>query len=234
MRTALITGATGGLGSELARGLDSRGYRVIVHYFKNSIKAEALLRELKNSPIPFQADLSRAEDVKKALPFIKGSIDSLDLIINNASITKDSLMLRLSEEDWDRVISVNLTGAFNIVKTFTPLMVSSGGGHIINITSLSGLRGRPGQAAYSASKAALVGFSLSLARELSVYNIKVNSLIPGYLPTGMGLRAERAMEKAREESLLKRLSNPSAVVEFVDFLVRQDITGQTFSIETRI
>ncbi len=234
MRVALITGATGGLGKCLAEGLDQRGFRVVAHYFSNHEALSELKEKLKNQPLTVQADLSREAEVEKMAAELKGKLDRLDLIVNNASVTRDALLLRLSEKDWDRVMAVNLKGAFHVVKHLTPLMISSGGGHIINITSLSGLKGRTGQAAYAASKSALIGFTLSLARELSVYNIKVNNLVPGYLPTGMGLKSKKAMQRAREESLLGRLSNPESVAEFIAFVSEQEITGQTFCLETRV
>ncbi|NOX20279.1 MAG: SDR family NAD(P)-dependent oxidoreductase [Nitrospirae bacterium] len=234
MRVALVTGASGGLGSALASGLDRMGFRVIIHYHSNVEAASGLAKRLKNSPILIRADLSNYEEVKGASEKLRAETDRLDLIVNNASITHDALLLRLKESEWDRVVKVNLKGAFNTVKHFCPLMIESGGGHIINISSFSGLRGKAGQAAYASTKAALIGFSLTLARELSGYNIKVNTIVPGYLPVGMGARAEEAMKRARLDSLLDSLSNTERVVEFIGFLIKHDITGQVFCLESRI
>jgi len=234
VRVALITGATGGLGQYLAMGLDKKGYRVIIHYFRNKQTAEMLRSQLRNSPLTFQADISSETEVARMASEFKEKVNRLDLLINNASVTRDALLLRLNEKDWDMVMAVNLRGVFNMVKHFSPFIISAGGGHIVNITSISGIKGRAGQAAYSASKSALSGFTLSLAKELSVYNIKVNNLVPGYLPTGMGIRSKTAIQKAKEESLLGRLSDPASVADFIAFLAGQEITGQTFCLETRV
>ncbi len=234
MRVALITGATGGLGQYLAEGLDQKGYRVIIHYFRNKQTAEKLKSKLRNDPMILQADIASEEEVAKMASEFKKTVNRLDLLVNNASITRDALVLRLDEKDWDLVMAVNLRGAFNMVKHFSPFIISSGGGHIINISSYSAIRGRAGQTAYSASKSALTGFTLSIAKELSVYNIKVNNIVPGYLPAGMGIKSKKAIERAKEESLLGRLSNPASVTDFVAYLTEQEITGQTFCLETRI
>jgi 3-oxoacyl-[acyl-carrier protein] reductase len=158
----------------------------------------------------------------------------LDVLINNAGISRDALLVRLDEADWDQVLKVNLRGCLNTARAFVPLLEAAGGGHIINISSRSGLSGRAGQAAYSASKAALLGLTLSLAAELGPLDIRVNALLPGYMPTGMGKRNEKAMERARKESMLKRLSEPSEAASFVLWLAgTENITGQIFTLDSR-
>jgi len=133
------------------------------------------------------------------------------------------------------VIATNLRGCFNVIKTAAPLLIKSGGGHIVNISSYSGLKGNSGQAAYSASKAAVIGLTHAAAVELSGYNIKVNALLPGYMPTGMGVGSSAALEEARERSILKKLSSPVEAAEFVATLLKtENVTGQVFSLDSRI
>lgn len=159
----------------------------------------------------------------------------VDVLINNAGITKDSLLIKLKEAEWDEILRVNLKGCFNTIKMFSHAMINSGRGHIINISSYSGIKGREGQAAYSASKAALLGLTYTAARELAGYNIRVNALLPGYMQTEMGVAAKEAMERAKKESVTGSLSNPAEVAEFVSYLIKtENITGQVFSLDSRI
>jgi 3-oxoacyl-[acyl-carrier protein] reductase len=235
LRVALITGATGGLGRILAEGLDRAGYRIVINYLKSTGNAIELKAILENDPYLLQGDISDFKIVGRMAEKVEREIGELHLLINNAGITKDLPIMKYPESEWDRVLNTNLKGTFNCIRHFTPLMVRSGGGHIINISSYSGLRGREGQSAYSASKAALIGLTLSAARELSGYNIMVNALIPGYMPLGMGKVRSRAIERALEASISKSLSVPSNVVDFIKYITNTEgITGQIFSLESRI
>ncbi|HEC97784.1 MAG TPA: SDR family NAD(P)-dependent oxidoreductase [Nitrospirae bacterium] len=235
MRVVMISGATGGLGSRLAEGFDSKGYRVILHYFRAEREAGRLEGILKNDPYLLRGDIRNFRDVQRMAEVIDREVGSMHVLINNAGITKDAPLLRYPESAWDDVIRTNLKGVFNSIRNFAPVMIKSGGGHIVNISSYSGLRGKEGQAAYSASKAALLGFTCSLAKEFSEYNIKVNAVIPGYLPLGMGLESPKAMEGARRVSIRGNLSDPDDVVDFITYLVgTRGITGQVFSLESRV
>ncbi len=235
MRTALVTGATGGLGSIIARALDLRGIRTIIHYHRAEERARALAAAMKNSPYLIQADIGDFQAVEMMAREIEKVFGRIDIIINNAAITIDRPLIKYPESAWDEVIRTNLKGPFNVIRTFAPLMVSAKGGHIINISSLSGIKGRAGQAAYSASKAALIGLTLTLSMELSVYNIRVNAVVPGYLPVGMGEQAEAAMSEAKRQSVLGRLSDPEEVARQICCLIETEgITGQVFFFESRI
>ena len=133
------------------------------------------------------------------------------------------------------MIRTNLKGCFNVISILAPLMISSGGGHIINISSFSGLKGKAGQAAYSASKAAVLGLTRTTARELSEYNIRVNAVAPGYMPTEMGKNAGKAAEIAKEESILKQLAKTGETAEFILFILKTgNVTGQIFSLDSRV
>ena len=139
------------------------------------------------------------------------------------------------EAEWDEVIRTNLTGCFTMIRAAAPLMIKSGGGHILNISSQAGLKGRTGQAAYSASKAGLVGLTISAAHELAEQNIRVNAVVPGYMSTGMGAAAITAMKQAVEESVMKALSEPSEVARCITVLAGMEyITGQVLSLDSRL
>ncbi|HXX80473.1 MAG TPA: SDR family NAD(P)-dependent oxidoreductase [Thermodesulfovibrionales bacterium] len=235
IKVAVVTGASRGLGREIAFTLSRDGYHVAVNYHRSKKEAEEVVRNMSFPSMAIKADVGNASEVEHMAREVYERWGRVDLLINNAGIAKDGLVIRYEECDWDEVMRVNLKGCFNAVKSFVPFMIPSGGGHIIHISSYSGLRGKAGQAAYSASKASIIGLTLSLSKELAEYNIKVNTLLPGYMPTQMGREAEEAMRKAAEESILGALSDPETVSEFVAFLANTClITGQIFSLDSRI
>jgi 3-oxoacyl-[acyl-carrier protein] reductase len=229
----LITGGSGGLGREAARAFYENGCRVVINYFKSGISAGELVSPMGDKAISVKTDVSRFEEVLRMAELVHKKWGMVDVLINNAGITKDAFLIKQSENDWDRIMDVNLKGAFNCIKACAPLMKY--GGHIINISSYSGLKGKEGQAAYSASKAALLGLTKTAAIELAEYKIRVNAILPGYMPTEMGLKAEEAMKKAKEASLLNTLSDPKEVARFIVYLAgTENITGQIFCLDSRI
>lgn len=235
VKTALITGASRGLGKTIALELAERGYAVIVNYLSSSVEAEEVAARAGGGSCAIRADVGDPAEVKGLAGEIAARFGRLDAVINNAGITKDSLLLRQSEHDWDSVIRTNLTGCFNMIRHMSPLLIRAGGGHIVNIGSHSGARGKAGQPAYSASKAALTGLTLSAAQELAGYEIRVNSVMPGYLETGLGRVSVTAMEEARMRSALKVLSSEQEAAGFIAFLLKTShITGQVFSLDSRI
>jgi 3-oxoacyl-[acyl-carrier protein] reductase len=235
VRVALVTGASRGLGKEIALALARRGYTVVANYLTAKRNAEEVVAAAGGDSFPAQADVGDPDQVRRMHSLIEARCGRLDVIVNNAGITRDSLIVRQSEEEWDEVIKTNLTGCFVVIRTLSPLMVKSGGGHIVNISSRSGLAGKTGQAAYSAAKAALFGVTRTAAAELAAHHIRVNAVLPGYMRTEMGTTAEKAIEAAREASLLKRLSDPAEVAEFIAFLVNtESVTGQVFSLDSRV
>jgi len=235
MPVALVTGASRGLGSQIALALSAHGYSVVVNYLASDKEAHALVKTLGNNAIALRADVGDMKQVREMAGKIEKAFGRLDAIINNAGIAKDNLLLKQTEPEWDSIVRTNLKGCFNVIRAMSPLMIQSGGGHIINISSYSGVKGKAGQSAYSASKAALLGLTLSAAQELSGYNIKVNALLPGYMMTEMGKKAQKAAEKAKKESILNTLSNPQETVDFILFLLKtKNITGQVFSLDSRI
>ncbi|MBI5635060.1 MAG: SDR family NAD(P)-dependent oxidoreductase [Nitrospirae bacterium] len=235
MKVASITGGARGLGRHISQELLEQEYYVAVNYLNSEEKAEEIIARAGNRAIALKADVGDSAQVRNMIEHIERRFGRLDLLINNAGITKDSLLIRQSEADWDAVIRTNLTGCFNLLRAAAPLMIRSGGGHIINISSYSGIKGKAGQAAYSASKAGLIGLTISAAHELAEHNIRVNAVIPGYMPTEMGATASEAMAQAEEESLLKALSEPSDVARSIVRIAGMDyITGQILSLDSRI
>ena len=235
MPVAVVTGASRGLGRQIAVTLAKFGYAVGVNYRSAETEAEHTVRMVGSLSLPLKADVRQSLQTEEMAQKVSERWGRLDVLINNAAITRDELLVRYRERDFDDILAVNLKGCFNTVRSFAPLMMESGGGHIINIASYSGLRGTTGQSAYSASKAGLIGFTLSAARELSDHNIRVNAVLPGYIATDMGRKAEEAMKKACEKSILGRLSASDEVATFIaHFLTTKHVTGQVLSLESRI
>ncbi|TAL27533.1 MAG: SDR family NAD(P)-dependent oxidoreductase [Nitrospirae bacterium] len=232
---AVVTGASRGLGKEIALTLGRSGYNVAINYLASGDDAKKTAEEIGENAFLVKADVGDIKQVERMADAVYKKWGRVDALVNNAGITKDKLLLKTSEEDWDEVLRVNLTGCFNTIKAFSHIMIKSKGGHIINISSYSGVKGKEGQAAYSASKAALLGLTYTAAEELAEYNIRVNALLPGYMQTEMGVAAKKAMDKAKAESISGSLSRPKEVAEFVAYILRTDnITGQVFSLDSRI
>jgi 3-oxoacyl-[acyl-carrier protein] reductase len=234
-KTALVTGGSRGLGAEVSVALGRAGYKVAVNYRAGASLAEEVATRTGPAAVALKADVADAAQVEAMAEAIARRWGRLDVLVNNAGITRDALLPRLSEEDWDKAIRVNLKGCFNTARALAPLMRGSGGGHIVNVSSRSGLSGNAGQAAYSASKAAILGLTKSLAAELGEYYVRVNAVLPGYMPTDMGGGSPAAMERAMKESLLGRLSEPAEAASFIVWLAgTRGITGQAFCLDSRL
>ena len=230
---ALVTGGAGGLGREIVFALIQNGCRVCVNYHRSREAADAIVAELGDKATAVQADVGDIGEVVWMGRQLFDLWGRLDIVVNNAGIVRDALLVQQSEEDWDRVMAVNVKGAFNVMKACVPLMKN--GGHVINISSYSGLKGNKGQAAYRASKAALLGLTKTAALELAPNDVRVNAVLPGYMSTGMGTAALGSLEQAKAESLLLSLSDPRDVAQFIAYLVTtKTITGQTFVFDSRI
>lgn len=234
-KVALVTGGSRGLGKEVALKLGNIGYNVAVNYVKEPSHVGEVSNHTSNNSLTIKAEVSDMTQVMSMAEEIKKKWGNLDLLVNNAGIIRDSLLIKATEEDWEEVLNINLKGCFNTVKAFAPILKNRGGGHIVNISSRSGLTGNSGQSAYSASKAALVGFTRSLASELGQFNIRVNAVIPGYMQTDMGMKSTSAIKRAKEKSFLGKLSDPAEVASFIAWLAgTEGITGQVFSLDSRM
>lgn len=237
-KNAIVTGATRGIGREIAKKLASLGANILINYRSNDKEAEELKLELDNmgvNSILYKCDISDFDGVQNMINFAKESFGKIDIMINNAGITKDTLVLRMKEEDFNSVIDVNLKGVFNCIKGITPIMVKQREGSIVNLSSVVGIVGNAGQVNYSASKAGVIGMTKSLAKELGGRGIRVNAVAPGFIETDMtdGL-GDKFKEEAKKSIPLKRLGEAKDVANLVAFLVSNEsayITGQVINVD---
>jgi 3-oxoacyl-[acyl-carrier protein] reductase len=182
--TALVTGSSGGLGSAIAKALSAQGARLALSG-SNQVKLEAFAKELGGNHVTLVCDLSNAEQVDQLVPRAVEALGQLDILVNNAGVTRDNLAMRMKEDEWDQVIKVNLEGAFRLMRAAMKPMMKARHGRIINITSVVGVTGNPGQANYVASKAGLIGMSKAFAQEVASRGITVNCVAPGFMTSAM-------------------------------------------------
>ena len=225
-----ISGASRGIGNSIAKYFAKNGY-IVVGTSRNEFKFD----EKNENLIPIKLDVTSRDDVQNCFDFLKSENLLPDILINNAGIAADQIFLRMKNEDWDNVIDTNLNGVFNLSKIFVKNMIKNKKGRIINISSISGLMGNPGQVNYSASKSALNGFTKSLAKELGSRNITVNCVAPGFIETDMTSFLEEDAKQRIEETIpLGRLGKGEDIAKLVAFLASDEasyITGQTISID---
>ncbi|MDA9577876.1 3-oxoacyl-[acyl-carrier-protein] reductase [Gammaproteobacteria bacterium] len=229
-KVVLISGASRGIGAAIAMHLASLGYKVI-----GTARSEFKFDKPSDNLIPLKLDITCRESIKNCAAKLKEQNLLPDILINNAGITSDQLFLRMKDDEWDNVLATNLTGTFNLTKAFIKNMIKNRYGRIINISSISGLMGNPGQVNYSSAKAGLSGFTKSLAKEVGSRNITVNSVAPGFIETDMtSFLDEDSKNTIIKDIPLNRLGSPEDVSELVAFLAgdeSQYITGQTISID---
>jgi 3-oxoacyl-[acyl-carrier protein] reductase len=232
-KSAIITGGSRGIGRAIVKELANRGAKVAFSYSSNKEMAEALVNEIEaegGKALAFQADVVDAAAAEKMVKEVKDVFGSVDYLVNNAGITRDNLIMRMSETDWDAVIDTNLKGVFNITKPAVAIMVRQRKGSILNISSISGVVGMAGQTNYSASKAGLIGFTKALAKEVAKRNVTVNALALGLIETDMtSVLTEDYKQKMMDSIPLGRYGTVKEVAEIVAFLLSdsaQYITGQ--------
>ena len=237
-KVALVTGASRGIGRSVALRLGAAGARVVINDKVFREGPEAVAEAVRNTGAEvklLEADVSDASQVQQMFRELEETWGGVDILVNNAGITRDGLLLRMSEEDWDAVLDVNLKGAFLCSRAAARLMVRKRWGRIINMSSVVGLAGNPGQANYAASKAGLIGMTRTLARELASRNITVNALAPGYIATDM-VRAlsEEVRDQLRAHIPMDRFGTPEDVAALVAFLASEEagyITGQVIGVD---
>jgi 3-oxoacyl-[acyl-carrier-protein] reductase len=237
-KIVLVTGAGRGIGASIARRFASEGAEVIVNYSGNDEAAQKTVDEITatgGQSQKYKCSVNDSESVKVMIDEIIKEFGRIDILVNNAGITKDGLMLRMTDEDFDRVIDVNLKGTFNCTKYVSKYMLKQKSGKIINISSVVGLSGNAGQVNYSASKAGIIGITKSAAKELSSRGITVNAVAPGYVDTDM---TKVLSDNIRNEILknipLQRMGNVEDISNCVAFLASEDasyITGQVISVD---
>jgi 3-oxoacyl-[acyl-carrier protein] reductase len=239
MKRALVTGSSRGIGKAIALELAARGYAVAIHYAGSEAAAQetaAAAREL-GSPLVsvHQADLSQPAAAATLIGEAKEALDGLDVLVNNAGITRDGLLIRMKDADWDEVIATNLSAVFRLTREAIKLMMKARWGRVVNVSSIAGLMGNAGQANYAAAKAGLVGFTKSVAKEYAGRGITVNAVAPGFIESDM---TDKLPEKVRAEYLAAipagRFGKPEEVAKLVAFLASDDaayINGQTIVID---
>lgn len=235
---AIVTGASRGIGRATALTLAQAGASVMINYVSNDAAAEAVRDEITASggrAVVYKADVSAPDQAAALIDAALQEFGRIDILVSNAGITRDNLLMRMKEEDWDLVLNVNLKGAFNTTKAVLKPMLKARSGRIIAISSIIGLRGNPGQSNYAAAKAGLIGFVKSVAREVGSRGITVNAVAPGFIDTEMtrGLN-EAVKEKMLSEIPLGRFGQPEDVARVVSFLASDDaayITGQVIPVD---
>lgn len=232
-KKALVTGATGGLGAEIARALHKQGAHLVISGTRKE-KLDELAKELGKNVSVIPCDLSSPESTLKLIPEAETALGGLDILINNAGLTQDGLMLRMSDEQWAKVIEVNLTSVFRLSREAIKGMMKKRAGRIINITSVVGVTGNPGQANYAASKAGLIGLSKSLAAEVATRGITVNCIAPGFIESPMtDVLNEKQRETILNEIPQGAIGSPQDIAAGVVYLASDEakyITGQTLHI----
>jgi 3-oxoacyl-[acyl-carrier protein] reductase len=237
-KTALITGASKGIGRAIALRFAQEGANVAFTYLSSVEKGQALEAELQAAGVKAKGYRSDASDYAAAEALVNqvvADFGALDALVNNAGITKDGLLMRMSEEQWDTVININLKSVFNLTKAATRTMMKQKSGSIINLTSVVGIRGNAGQANYAASKAGIIGFTKSVALELGSRNIRSNAIAPGFIETEMtGELDAKVVEEWKQSIPLKRSGSPEDVADCAVFLasgLSRYITGQVLQVD---
>ncbi|PKR78589.1 beta-ketoacyl-ACP reductase [Halalkalibacillus sediminis] len=237
-KTALVTGASRGIGRAIALELAQNGANVVVNYAGSKDKAEKVVEEIESlgsKAIAVQTNVASSEEVKELVKQTIDEFGSLDILVNNAGITRDNLLMRMKEEEFDEVIDTNLKGVFNCTKAVTRQMMKQRSGKIINVASVVGVIGNPGQVNYVAAKSGVIGMTKSVAKELATRNVNVNAVAPGYVTTDM---TDDLSQEAKDQMYsmipLNRLGEPEDIAKVVRFLASSDadyVTGQTIHVD---
>jgi 3-oxoacyl-[acyl-carrier protein] reductase len=237
-RVAVVTGSSRGIGRAVALKLAGVGAKVVVNYYHSEDAADGVVKEIRTEggeAIAVHADVKEADQAKELIDSALDAYARLDILVNNVGITRDTLLMRMKEDDWDIVIDTNLKGTFNCTKVAQRPMIRQRYGRIINITSVSGIAGQAGQANYSASKAGIIGFTKAVARELGVRNITVNAVAPGYVPTDQTADLPQDLiDHILDLTPLKRPGTAEEIANAVAFLASEEasyVSGQVLAVD---
>ncbi len=237
-KVAFITGGTRGIGKQIAIKLAKNGFDIALNYRKENDELKNTKNEIEESGakcLAVQGDVTSFEDSERMVKEIFDHYERIDVLVNNAGITKDNLFVRMKKEDFEDVINVNLIGTFNVTKNIVPIMMKQKTGRIINISSVVGISGNAGQANYAASKAGIIGFTKSLAKELGSRNILVNAIAPGFIETQMtDVLKDSVKEEISKSIPLKRMGKTEDIANLANFLASDEssyITGQVINVD---
>ena len=237
-KVAIVTGGSRGIGKAIVREFAGQGAGVAFNFVKSEDKALALKKEIEDKggkALTFRQDVKDYNAIKVMVEGVRSTLGSLDIIVNNAGILRDKALMLMEEQDWEEVISTNLSGAFNLIRAAIVTFMKQKSGNIINITSVSGIKGMPRQVNYSASKAGIIGLTKSLAREVGPYGVRVNAIAPGYIDTDMVQDIKEAYKEKLLKSIpLNRFGKAEEVAKVAAFLASKEakyITGQVLTID---
>lgn len=237
-KVALITGGSRGIGKAIALKLSKKGYDIAISYINNDEKAKEVIEEIEKNNVKalaIKADVSKEEEVDKMMEMIKEQLGTIDVLVNNAGITRDNLLLRMKTADWDQVMDTNLRGVYLCTKAVARGMMKKRYGKIVNITSVVGISGNAGQGNYSASKAGVIGFTKSIAKELGSRGININAVAPGFIETAMTHVLDEDIKEEMIKTIpLNRVGKPEDVANLVAFLCSKEsdyITGQIIHVD---
>ena len=237
-KVAIVTGASLGIGSAIALDLAKNGANVAINYRKHDAEAGALCDQVAamgRRAIAVRADVASFKDAQSMVDQVVKEFGRIDILVNNAGVNRDAVMWKMTEEQWDEALAINLKGYFNYIRAVAPLLRQQGSGKIVNITSINGLRGKFGQANYAAAKAGIIGLTKTVARELAKSNVNCNAVAPGLIETDMVKQApDDVRQKALAEIVLGRMGAPEEVAWVVTFLCSEKsrhITGEVIKVD---
>ena len=237
-KVVFVTGGSRGIGKQVALTYADNGYNVIINYVSDKTDVESLKKEFDEKGVEsliLKADVSKKEEVEEVVKQAIEKFEKIDVLVNNAGITKDNLLMRMSEEEFDKVIEINLKGTYLVTKTVSKYMMKQRKGSIINLSSVVGVSGNAGQCNYSASKAGIIGFTKSIAKELASRNIRANAVAPGFIETDMtDVLLDAVKESIYNQIPLKRMGTAKEVAELIYFLGSEKssyITGQVINVD---
>ncbi len=237
-KTVFVTGGSRGIGKEVALKFAEKGYNVVINYVSEKTNIDKLKEEFESKGIKsliVRADVTNKDEIEILVKKAIEEFGSIDVLVNNAGITRDGLLMRMNEEDFDKVIEINLKGTYIVTKAVTKYMMKKRRGSIINLSSVVGVSGNAGQCNYSASKAGIIGFTKSIAKELASRNIRANAVAPGFIETDMtAVLSEEVKENIYNQIPLKRMGTAKEVAELIYFLGSEKssyITGQVINVD---
>jgi 3-oxoacyl-[acyl-carrier protein] reductase len=237
-KVAIVTGASLGIGSACALDLAKNGANVAINYRKHDAEAKAICEQINSmgrKGLPVRADVSNFADAQAMVDTVVKEFGTLDILVNNAGVNRDAVIWKMTEEQWDEALDINLKGYFNYIRAAAPIFKKNGSGKIVNVTSINGIRGKFGQSNYSAAKAGIIGLTKTVARELARSNVNCNAVAPGLIETDMIRQApEDVRQKAIAEIVLGRIGMPEEVATVVTFLCTEKarhVTGEVIKVD---